>query len=132
MGWEGNHWAMVPHGRGFSLLCRATNKEYSAANFHVACDPHSPTLMIVKCEEGNIFGGFTITAWNSADGAYVSDDKAFLFTLSGWSMASLRSAGNLEGHLKRPTKHQIIETKRNFPFSLLFLSPSLRLSHNDN
>jgi hypothetical protein len=37
-------------------------------------------LTIIKSEHGNIFGGFTEKAWDSAS-RYVTDPKAFIFSL---------------------------------------------------
>ena len=49
------------------LLYRASELEYSAAQFHKLCDDQGPTITIIKSNFGNIFGGYTIFHGNLED-----------------------------------------------------------------
>jgi hypothetical protein len=46
-----------------------------------------PTLVLVKPDGGGVVGGYTNTPWASS-GGYATADKAFLFALSGFGIAS--------------------------------------------
>jgi hypothetical protein len=39
-----------------------------ASGFHRACDGVANTLVVVKSTEGNVFGGFSVAAWDSSRG----------------------------------------------------------------
>jgi len=62
------------------LLYRASCDGWRASNFHSKCDNQGPTLTVIRCTGGYIFGGFCDTAWSSNRG-YKTSAKAFLFTL---------------------------------------------------
>jgi hypothetical protein len=64
----------------WKLQYRATRDGFTSQNFHSKCDGIANTLTVIKSEQGNIFGGFTEKAWDSA-GRYVTDPKAFIFSL---------------------------------------------------
>ncbi len=54
----------------WKLLYRASEHEYTAESFHECCDDiQGPTLIIIKSDEGLIFGGYTTLSW-SEDGIY--------------------------------------------------------------
>ena len=62
------------------LLYRASEHNFSSNLFHSLCDEYSPTLVIVKSNWNNIFGGYTTKTWNSELGReYKSDKDAFLY-----------------------------------------------------
>eukprot|EP00957_Ditylum_brightwellii_P096277 7332876-Ditylum_brightwellii.AAC.1 len=61
-------------------LYRASHDGWPASNFHSKCDNQGPTLTVIWCKEGYIFGGFCDTAWSSHDD-HKTSAKAFLFTL---------------------------------------------------
>jgi len=66
--------------RNFELLYRASRDGWNAANFHSACDYRGPTVTIIRCTDGFIFGGFSDVPWTSS-GDYARSDRAFLFSL---------------------------------------------------
>ncbi len=43
----------------WNLIYRASQDGFEAANFHSKCDNKPNTLVIIKSENGNIFGGYT-------------------------------------------------------------------------
>ena len=49
--------------------------------FHMKCDNRGPTLMIVKANEGHIFGGFNPTSWVS-EFMYSECDDSYLFSVT--------------------------------------------------
>jgi hypothetical protein len=69
-------------GKRFTLLWRGSRDGFGARNFHGHCDGHAPTLALIQDTDGNIFGGFTPTMWDS-NCAYKADPslKSFLFGL---------------------------------------------------
>ncbi|CDW75950.1 b-box zinc finger family protein [Stylonychia lemnae] len=52
-----------------------------AQRFHQKCDNRGPTLVIVKANEGHIFGGFNPTSWVS-EFMYSECDDAYLFSIT--------------------------------------------------
>uniref|UniRef100_A0A8C3TAB8 TLDc domain-containing protein n=1 Tax=Chelydra serpentina TaxID=8475 RepID=A0A8C3TAB8_CHESE len=68
--------------RQFSLLYKASVHGYNASIFHAKCDTQGPTVAIGYNGSGYIFGGFTSQSYVSS-GAYINDEKAFLFRLKG-------------------------------------------------
>ena len=72
----------LPSIRKFNHLFRASDHQYSAAKFHDLCDDKEGTLVIIKSNWGNIFGGYTLKSWKQQyprTGHYERDEKAFLF-----------------------------------------------------
>jgi len=69
-----------PSIKKWNLQYKASRDGFDAEEFHKRCDGIENTLTIIKSEHGNIFGGFTGKAWNSAS-RYVEDSKAFIFSL---------------------------------------------------
>ena len=63
-----------------NLIYRATKDGFQASNFHTKADGIANTLTIIKTTNGNIFGGYTVAAWNSND-IWQTDPTAFLFSL---------------------------------------------------
>ena len=47
----------------WKLLYRASEHGYRARSFHECCDDKGPILMIIKSDEGWIFGGYTTQPW---------------------------------------------------------------------
>ncbi len=58
---------------------------FGVDDFHIKCDKKPNTLVIIKSEHGNIFGGYTEESWSNTDflSPYIdkSDSNAFLFSL---------------------------------------------------
>ena len=69
-----------PQDQKLELKYRASRDGFSSSDFHSHCDGIPNTLTVIKAKSGNIFGGFTEQAWHSR-GDYVTDPKAFLFSL---------------------------------------------------
>ena len=68
----------------WELLYRGSENNFSWSEFHAKCDDKSPTLVIVKSNDGCIFGGYTQANWNSpTDGSFkwMADSEAFVFRL---------------------------------------------------
>ncbi|MDR3738358.1 MAG: TLD domain-containing protein [Terracidiphilus sp.] len=74
--------------RGYRLLYRGSRDGINAYAFHRLCDGKGPTLVLVRCDEGFVFGGYTGASWESppARGVtceYVASPDAFLFSVIG-------------------------------------------------
>lgn len=63
-----------------SLLYKASIDSDSAAAFHEKCDNHSPTLTLVKTDQGIRFGGFTTLTWNTDENCKI-DKNSFIFSI---------------------------------------------------
>jgi len=68
----------LPH-KSFSLLYNVPRDDFTAKKFHELCDDQGATLVIVKSQKGNIFGGYNADDW-AGNGYYFSSDS-FLFSL---------------------------------------------------
>jgi hypothetical protein len=49
----------------YELIYRASEHGFGAADFHFRCDNKPKTLTVIKSNEGNVFGGFTVKEWLS-------------------------------------------------------------------
>ena len=66
----------------WNLIYRASQDGFKAANFHSKCDNKPNTLVIVKSQNGNVFGGYTEQSWTGErDNLYKADSKSFIFSL---------------------------------------------------
>ena len=66
----------------FELLYKASRDGDEVITFHHLCDGKGPTLVVIKNSSDCRFGGFASVPWSySKIGEYVSDDKAFIFSL---------------------------------------------------
>jgi hypothetical protein len=63
-----------------NLLYRGSVHGKAASTFHAQCDNKGPTITLVRCTGGFIFGGFTPEPWQSR-GNYARADNSFLFSL---------------------------------------------------
>ena len=45
------------------LIYRASEHDYTAKSFHEYCDDKGPTLIVIKSNGGDIFGGYTTQSW---------------------------------------------------------------------
>ena len=50
----------------WKLIYTASKYGYTAKSFHEFCDNAKPTLVIIKSDEGYIFGGYTTQTWNGS------------------------------------------------------------------
>ena len=48
----------------WKLIHRTSEHKYSSESFHDCCDDKGPTLTIIKCTNGCIFGGYTAQSWS--------------------------------------------------------------------
>ncbi len=67
----------------WSLIYRASQDGFEAANFHFKCDNKPNTLVVIKSENGNVFGGYTEQSWHyETGGSSKNDPKSFIFSLT--------------------------------------------------
>lgn len=66
----------------FRHIFTASQNQFSAARFHECCDTVKNTLVIIKSEFGNVFGGFTTKPWNKEIKTWTADSEAFLFLIT--------------------------------------------------
>lgn len=62
-----------------------------AAAFHTACDHKGPTLVLIECQDGASYGGYTSINWTSSN-SYQSDTKAFLFRIANFTSCHKKQA----------------------------------------
>ena len=62
-----------------------------AAAFHTACDHKGPTLVLIQCQDGASYGGYTSMSWASNHG-YQTDTKAFLFRVANFTNCHKKQA----------------------------------------
>ncbi|CDW82567.1 tldc domain-containing protein [Stylonychia lemnae] len=67
--------------KGVQLIYKGTRDGFRSTNFHSHCDSKGPTVSFILSHKGEVFGGYTFVSWNS-DKKYLSDSKAFLFSLT--------------------------------------------------
>lgn len=66
---------------GFKKLFKATINGGTGSIFHLRCDGHRNTVVIIKMKDGKVFGGFASIPWSSPlKGEYAYDSNAFLFS----------------------------------------------------
>ncbi|CDW75181.1 tldc domain-containing protein [Stylonychia lemnae] len=65
----------------FELLYKATRDTFSAQKMHELIDDKGPIVGLIKSQHDQVFGGYCSLGWKSA-GAFVEDDKAFIFSLT--------------------------------------------------
>ena len=68
------------NGRKWSFLYRRSRDGFGASDFHSHCDNKPNTLIIVKSENGNIFGGFSSVQWKPTT-LWQEDKSAFIFSI---------------------------------------------------
>lgn len=74
-------WIAGENSVKFELLYKATRDTFSSVVMHEKIDRKGPTVAIIKSEFNKVFGGFCDIDWQP-DGAWKSDPKAFIFSLS--------------------------------------------------
>ena len=63
------------------LIYRGTRDGSSSNDFHNKCDNKGETIVLIKNDKDNIFGGYTSYPWGK-DGNHHSAPDSFLFTLT--------------------------------------------------
>jgi len=67
--------------KNMKLLYKATPHGFATSAFHSRCDNKQPTLVLIKNDQNQLFGGFTKQTWNdTAD--WKKDPDAFLFSVN--------------------------------------------------
>ena len=61
------------------LLYRASRDGWQTHSFHSLCDAYKHTLVVVKTNQGYIFGGYSNQSWKGF--GFKKSDRSFLFTL---------------------------------------------------
>ena len=64
-----------------SLIYKATIDSDFSNKFHEKCDNNSPTITLIKTDNGIRFGGYTTQTWNNNEECK-QDDEAFLFSIN--------------------------------------------------
>ena len=82
----------------WELKYRASRDGFKASDFHYNCDDIGNTITVVKAKSGNVFGGFTEQKWHS-DGEFVTDPKAFIFSLVNKEEKPFKAFCSNEGQL---------------------------------
>ena len=67
-------------GKRLHLLYRGSRDGFEASTFHEKCDNQGSTLTLVQSTKDNIFGGYAVTAWCSAEESQ-RNDGGWLFSL---------------------------------------------------
>ena len=63
------------------LIYRGTRDGSSSNDFHNKCDNKGESIILIKNDKDNIFGGYTSYPWGK-DGNFHSSPDSFLFTLT--------------------------------------------------
>ena len=64
------------------LIYRGTRDGSSSNDFHNKCDNKGESIILIKNNKDNIFGGYTSYPWGKGNGNYHSAPDSFLFTLT--------------------------------------------------
>jgi len=109
-----------PAYQKWKLIYRATQDGFEASQFHSKCDDKLNTLVVIKSENGNVFGGYTEQSWSGQD--YKNDENAFIYSLIN--------------KLNKPLKMKCIDSKRaifcNSDFGPNFGSYDIEIKSNSN
>ncbi|XP_068558436.1 interferon-induced protein 44-like [Cebidichthys violaceus] len=74
------------------LLYKASVHGFTALAFHNRCDKQGPTVIVAYNDAGFVFGAYTSQDYTQS-GAQVSDEEAFLYSMSAGGNKPLRVAG---------------------------------------
>lgn len=80
--WESklNSWFKVNNTNDWKVIYQATKDGFSSSSFHLKCNNQGPTMVVIKSNNGNIFGAYVPDSWISKNG-YVYNNKTCLFSL---------------------------------------------------
>ncbi|CDW72516.1 tldc domain-containing protein [Stylonychia lemnae] len=73
---------LLPLNGQTRLIYKATIDGFQATNFHQKCDSQGPTISFIQSEHGQVFGGYTSIPWTSSLQKNITDNDAFIFSLS--------------------------------------------------
>ena len=65
---------------GWDLIYQATKDDFTAVTFHKLCDGNPNTVVVIKSDSGNVFGGYAESSWTSTS-TYAYDTRSFIFSL---------------------------------------------------
>ena len=68
--------------KSFNLLYRASESDFSVAEFHKKCDNITDTITIMETQYGKVIGGYTPLAWNSSKKHWAADKSMTSFIFS--------------------------------------------------
>jgi hypothetical protein len=86
-----NKLCRFPSTQTWTLKYRASRDGFGADDFHAKCDGVAHTVTLIKSAAGNVFGGFTDTAWSSTSECEYSP-KTFIFSLVNAQNKPFRAA----------------------------------------
>ena len=66
----------------FKMIYSAKANGDTSIKFHEFCDNTNNTLVLVRTDTNNIFGGFTSKTWNSMELGRKKDQRSFLFSIN--------------------------------------------------
>jgi hypothetical protein len=64
------------------LIYRRSTNGSSANAFHNSVDEKGPTIVIMRANNGQVFGGYSNNSWSSSSPGYKNSSQAFLFNLN--------------------------------------------------
>ena len=74
-----------PRSLKLEALFSTRNSGWTGAEaFHTACDHKGPTLVLIQCQDGVSYGGYTSLSWGCKKG-YQTDTRAFLFRIANFT-----------------------------------------------
>ena len=112
----------IPITKKFNLIYRASQDGFNANDFHSKCDKQPNTLIIIKSEHGNIFGGYTEQDWTSNNNLK-TDNNSYIFSLINKDNKPLK--------LKCPESSKAIWCGSDFG-PIFGYGPGIRISNNSN
>ena len=77
-----NSWIAPNKNISYELIYIASRDGDTEEEFHGKCDNKAPTLVLGITPKGYIFGGYTKVYWNHHKDEYLSDSKAFVFSIN--------------------------------------------------
>jgi hypothetical protein len=88
----------IPAEQKWNLIYRASRNGFEASSFHSKCDNKPNTLVIIKSENGNVFGGYTEQSWFSIGSENKSlnksDPNSFIFSFINKDNKSIKIKGS--------------------------------------
>ena len=88
----------IPAEQKWNLIYRASRDGFEASSFHSKCDNKPNTLVIIKSENGNVFGGYTEQSWFSIGSENKSlnksDPNSFIFSFINKDNKSIKIKGS--------------------------------------
>jgi hypothetical protein len=66
-------------GKRFTLAWQGTRDGFDTKIFHSLCDKYKESIVVIKSESNDIFGGYSADTWGGS--SYSSNPKSFLFSL---------------------------------------------------